>query len=260
MRDRCLLLRHLSMNPILEPECPTSGTPTRPGSRKALFQSFADIAERGAYFVSYKNGFVEGIIRAFQQDLHLVLRPDDFSFYVNGHAEKMRKFFVSHERKKQLIVDTGGSSPLSLDFNENARAFKDLSQGNVDDPELTSWILPNFSTTTVEDITTTTKSRLGQTSREGGKARDLWRRTCRLEQASYRSDREDDFETFDQPDSQTAKDFWMRAVHQAGEDGSLNVETLSGWVTLHIFRLLIREGLSGTLVWIISANSSRKEQ
>jgi hypothetical protein len=49
--------------------------------------------------VPYGNGFVNGVIRAFQQDLHLVLRPDDvwlaittqFSFYVTtAHAEELR--------------------------------------------------------------------------------------------------------------------------------------------------------------------------
>ncbi|OPB39956.1 hypothetical protein A0O28_0000350 [Trichoderma guizhouense] len=38
-------------------------------------------------------------------------------------------------------------------------------------------------------------------------------------------------ETFDKPDSQTTKDFWMRAVHHTGSDGSGTVKSLSGWIT-----------------------------
>lgn len=46
-------------------------------SRQALFQSFKDIDKRKTALVPYNNGFVNGMIRAFQQDLHLVLRADD---------------------------------------------------------------------------------------------------------------------------------------------------------------------------------------
>lgn len=38
-------------------------------------------------------------------------------------------------------------------------------------------------------------------------------------------------ETFDQPDSQSVKDCWMKAVHKEGANGSGTVETLSGWLT-----------------------------
>ncbi|PNP55157.1 hypothetical protein THARTR1_04846 [Trichoderma harzianum] len=134
-----------------------------PESRQVLFQSFEDMEKDNVYLVPYGNGFVDRIIRAFQQDLHLTLRPDDvwlsivvqFNFYVNGHAEEMRRFFVTHEGKKQLVVNTGPVSPLSVDFDTLARAFTDLIQENVTEPDLKSWMLPNFSTTTSEDVTTT---------------------------------------------------------------------------------------------------------
>ncbi|PTB62781.1 hypothetical protein BBK36DRAFT_1128308 [Trichoderma citrinoviride] len=238
-----------------------------PESRKVLLQSFSDIDEKDGSLVSYNNGFVDGIIRAFQQDLHLVLRPDDvwlatmvqFSFYVNGHAEEMRRFFVNHEGKKQLVVDTGASSPLSVDFSEIAQAFKDLIQANVVDAELTSWILPNFSTTTSEDITTTTLVMMATTkayfefiARGGcgfpsvtllGVRADwvkLLEKVAKI--AIYGGDLavwsrlltkvvEKMIKTFDQPDLQTTKDFWMRAVHHAGAEGSGSIETLSGWIT-----------------------------
>ncbi|PTB79817.1 hypothetical protein M440DRAFT_1437012 [Trichoderma longibrachiatum ATCC 18648] len=238
-----------------------------PESRKVLLHSFADMDEDDVSLVSYNNGFVEGIIRAFQQDLHLVLRPDDvwlatmvqFSFYVNGHAEEMRRFFVDHEGKKKLAIDTGAMSPLSVDFGEIAQAFRDLIHKNVVDHELTSWILPDFSTTTSQDITTTTlvmmattKSYFEYIMRGGcgfpsvtllGVRADwvkLLEKVAKI--ATYGGDLavwsrlltkvvEKMIKTFDEPESQTTKDFWTRAVHHAGRDGSLEIETLSGWIT-----------------------------
>jgi hypothetical protein len=59
------------------------------------------------------NGFVHGIIHAFQQDLHLVLRPNDvwqavisqFAFYVTGHAEELRSKFVAHTGTEHLVLE-----------------------------------------------------------------------------------------------------------------------------------------------------------
>ncbi|KAJ4856339.1 hypothetical protein T069G_09707 [Trichoderma breve] len=71
-------------------------------SRQVLFQSFEDLDKNNVCLVAYKNDFVDGIIRAFQQDPHLMLRPDDvwlaimvqFGFYVNDRSEEMRRFIV----------------------------------------------------------------------------------------------------------------------------------------------------------------------
>ncbi|KAF3040191.1 hypothetical protein E8E11_007120 [Didymella keratinophila] len=60
--------------------------------------------------ILYANGFFEGIVRPYQQDLHLQLRPDDvwqavitqFNFYVNGYAEALRHAFVVHDGQKEL--------------------------------------------------------------------------------------------------------------------------------------------------------------
>ncbi|KAL6852030.1 hypothetical protein J3F83DRAFT_771831 [Trichoderma novae-zelandiae] len=264
------VLQHASKAWTTTPRMANSGysnKPAGPESRQVLVQSFNDIDEKDVSLVSYKNGFVGGIIRAFQQDLHLVLRPDDvwlatmvqFSYYVNGHAEEMRRFFVDHQGKKQLVVDTGPRSPLSVDFSELAQVFRDLIQENVVDPDLTSWILPNFSTTTSEDITTTTIVMMATTKEYfefilmGGCGfpsvtllgmRADWvkllEKVARL--ATYGGDLanwsrlltkvvEKMIQTFDQPDLRTIKDFWMRAVHHAGAEGSGTIETLSGWIT-----------------------------
>jgi hypothetical protein len=79
--------------------------------------SFSDLnsSATAPRIVPYPKGFVHGIIHAFQQDLHLVLRPDDvclavitqFAFYVTGHAEELRSKFVAHEGTKNLVLEVG---------------------------------------------------------------------------------------------------------------------------------------------------------
>lgn len=42
--------------------------------------------------------------------------------------------------------------------------------------------------------------------------------------------------SFDRPDSQQVKDFWLRAYHSAGQDGSgRSRQTFSGWITAFCF-------------------------
>ena len=83
-----------------------------PENRPIIQSSFGDL-DHATAVIPYGNGMVNGIIRAFQQDLHLVLRPDDvwlsiltqFSMFVNANAEQLRAHFVDHEGKKKLIID-----------------------------------------------------------------------------------------------------------------------------------------------------------
>jgi hypothetical protein len=48
-----------------------------PEDRPVLRSSFEKLEAPSARIIPYRNGLVHGIIRAFEQDLHLVLRPDD---------------------------------------------------------------------------------------------------------------------------------------------------------------------------------------
>ncbi|OCK79451.1 hypothetical protein K432DRAFT_455361 [Lepidopterella palustris CBS 459.81] len=74
---------------------------------------------KSSVVIPYRNGFVNVILRAFQQDFHLILRPDDmwlsiltqFSMYVNGHAEELRSIFVACEGKERLTIDIHLHSP-----------------------------------------------------------------------------------------------------------------------------------------------------
>ncbi|KDR69753.1 hypothetical protein GALMADRAFT_160257 [Galerina marginata CBS 339.88] len=108
--------------------------------------------------VPEQNGFVDTIVAAYNGHQHLVLRPDDvwiailgqFNFYVNAHAEDLRKHFVAHEGKKKLVVRACGTR-YTVDFGDLARQMVDLIHRNVVDKELKDWILPNFSTTSHND-------------------------------------------------------------------------------------------------------------
>ncbi|ETR98544.1 hypothetical protein M419DRAFT_88640 [Trichoderma reesei RUT C-30] len=247
--------------------------PKGPESRKVLHHSFGDVDHNEALkVVPYNNGFVNGIIRAFQQDLHLVLRPDDvwlaimgqFSFYVNGHAEELRSYFVEHQGRKKLVVDMYPQTMATLDVATAAKKFTQLIQQNVLDPDLQGWMLPDFTTTTDNDrsvaalvMMATTKAYFEyiivmgcgfpSVTLEG--ERDDWVKLLeRLPKLATFGDEpaqwgrlltkvlEKMIETFDQPNDEDVKDFWMRAVHEAGEEGSgRGLISLSGWITAFCF-------------------------
>jgi hypothetical protein len=256
-----------------EAEDVSTNKPIGPESRKILHHSFADIDQSNEMaVVPYGNGLIQGIIRAFQQDLHLVLRPDDiwlaitvqFSFYVNAHAEGMRSLFVEHEDKKKLIVDLSPQTMENLDIAFAAVLFARMIQDNVVDPELESWILPDFSTTTSNDISVaamvmmaTTKAYFEYSLLVGcgfpsvtllGEREDWVNLLGRVPKLATFGDEpaewsklltkviEKMIDTYDHPDDQTTKDFWMKAVHQSGQEASgRGVDSLSGWITAFCF-------------------------
>ncbi|KAF9463845.1 hypothetical protein BDZ94DRAFT_1257570 [Collybia nuda] len=107
---------------------------------------------------SEENGFVQTVIKAYNDHHHLVIRPDDvwvailtqFNFYVNAHAEELRSQFVDHDGKRELVVITSASMG-GADFGALARQMTGEIHKNVVDDELRDWILPNFSTTSHDD-------------------------------------------------------------------------------------------------------------
>ncbi len=96
--------------------------PSLASSHPILRSSFSfqhDPASEGLSrpIVPNKNGFAHTVIRAWQQDLHLRLRPDDvwlailsqFSFFVNGNAEALRPLLVAHTNRPKLVLDHPGT-------------------------------------------------------------------------------------------------------------------------------------------------------
>ncbi|KAA8618295.1 hypothetical protein SMACR_11441, partial [Sordaria macrospora] len=121
--------------------------------------------------VGNKNGFVHTIIRAWQQDLHLRIRPDDvwlailtqFSFFVNKNAEALRHLLVSHKGQEDLIamadpiyihpVDLRGNRTRrkAINGSDFARELAAMVKERLVDPNIADTLLPNFTTTTPYD-------------------------------------------------------------------------------------------------------------
>ena len=104
-------------------------------------------------------GLVSTIMEAYNRHHELVLRPDDvwqailtqFSFYVNANAEALRDRFVNFEGKKTLVVEMGGTL-FTADYAKFAERMVDENiVKNIKDPEMVAWLLPAFTTTTVND-------------------------------------------------------------------------------------------------------------
>lgn len=75
-----------------------------------------------------------------------------FSFFVNGNAERLRSMFVTHEGKRELIVVADQSS-YTVDFGRMSRYMADLMKEAIVDRTLHDWIIPSFTTTTLTDKT-----------------------------------------------------------------------------------------------------------
>ncbi|KAK5627522.1 hypothetical protein RRF57_003237 [Xylaria bambusicola] len=220
----------------------------------------------------YNNGFVDGLIRAFNQDLHLIIRPDDlwqailsqFSLFVNGNVERLRHLFVAHEGKRSLEIDVRPMSLSHVDYGRLAEMFTSMIQDNVVDAELRRWMMPEFTTTTQHDKAVAAFSMMGTMK---GYFHYNLRGGCGLPSVTLLGTRHDwemlasrvnklyDYgeecahwanllqpvmrymlRTFDEPDSQRVKDFWLRVAYMAGKEGSgIGIRTLSGWITAFTF-------------------------
>jgi hypothetical protein len=250
----------------------STGETHKPESRDILASSFDDLnTNSSTILIPYGNGLVNGIIRAFQQDLHLVLRPDDiwlsiltqFNMYVNCYAEELRSLFVAHEGKNELRIDVRPTPMGKVDFAKLSQDMADLIGENVIDPELKGWIMPRFTTTTHDDTSVAAMAMMGTLQKyfeyafligcglpsvtlmgEVADWEEILRRVERLPRYGPETEEWSTLlipiikrfiATFATPDSQDLKDFWL-CVHQAaGVNGSRDVETYSGWITAFCF-------------------------
>jgi hypothetical protein len=128
--------------------------------RPILAPSLSDLsASNPPCLIPHSNAFVIGIIHAFQQDLHLILRPEDmwlailtqFIFYINGKSEDLRRLFVSHEGKKEPSITTS-SAPLSEDrINNSVLKMACFMEEQILVKGLREWVMPDLTTTTGRD-------------------------------------------------------------------------------------------------------------
>ncbi|KAF2443103.1 hypothetical protein P171DRAFT_391217, partial [Karstenula rhodostoma CBS 690.94] len=134
-------------------------------TQELMHISFSDIGSAAAKkLIPYANSFFEGIMRAYQQDLHLILRPDDvwqafitqFSFYVNGLADREKEFVLSAE-------NTIGH-PDMMDVAKVARNLSRLVEEKLDE-DIRRLIIPDFTTTTETDVAVASITMLATTQK-----------------------------------------------------------------------------------------------
>ena len=110
------------------------------------------------YASKFSNGLIGTVFQAWSEEHELVLRPENFwvsiltqfSFYVNANAEKLRNKFVNFEGQKDLDLMTHGSL-TSIPYDELSKQFTVEIQKNLVEGNVREWLLPKFSTTTVND-------------------------------------------------------------------------------------------------------------
>jgi hypothetical protein len=232
--------------------------------------SFSSLDEGVLEIIPYGNGLVDGIIRAFQQDLHLVLRPDDiwlsiltqFSMYVNANAETLRRVFVQGEGKKELVVATNASLD-EVGLGQLSQQMASLIQENVVGEHLREWIMPNFTTTTDNDKSVAAIAMMGTLQKyfdytfmigcgfpsvtllgEREDWEEILRRIKMLplygaQPALWREllalVMERILQSFDKLESQEVKDFWLKACYKGGPDESGQFLHYAGWITAFCF-------------------------
>ncbi|KAG8832669.1 hypothetical protein FRC17_000888 [Serendipita sp. 399] len=101
------------------------------------------------WFHAGPNGFIDTVVEAYSAHHHLIIRPDDIC--VNANAEDLRSKFVAHEGQKQLEVWTSGTR-YTVDFGWMASEMGQKIKENILDETLHDWVIPNFTTTTPNDI------------------------------------------------------------------------------------------------------------
>ena len=105
------------------------------------------------------NGLVNALMLAYGQHHHLVVRPEDvwfailtqFSFYVNAHAEELRRLFVSHDGQKEIRLEYDPFSRYDFDFSVFASDVGRVLGAVIVDADFRSWLMPDFTTTNDND-------------------------------------------------------------------------------------------------------------
>lgn len=214
------------------------------------------------------HGFVRAVYNAYSHHHHLTLRPEDvwfsilsqLTFFVNAHAEELRSFFVSHEGRKYLEV-VGGGSMDTVNFGDLAVRMTGLIEKNVVDPELRTWIMPAFSTTTDSDRVVAAVLMMGAMQKYFsygmmlvcgipsvtllGEKEDWVQMVGKLDKITQLGEEPTTFArllrpvlerfvmSFDNPSSHEVVDFWSRCAHK--ESGGSGPSYLTGWITAFCF-------------------------
>lgn len=111
------------------------------------------------YQAQFDHGFIGAIFTAYNLHHKLALRPDDvwmailtqFSLYVTNNAEELRYKFVLHSGKQRLVVQEFATL-LTAHYDALARKIINIMEPFLID-DVRQWLIPNFSTTTLNDVT-----------------------------------------------------------------------------------------------------------
>lgn len=235
---------------------------------RIIQSSFSDSDLSNCTVKASDNGFVRAAIDTYNRHHNLIIRPDDvwlailtqFNVYVNAHAEELRHHFVAHEGQKELEIYAYGNA-ATYDWAKFPLEIGKLIEENVTDPELRTWIVPDFSTTTATDTVVCSIVMMStlqhyfsykasflcgipSVTLEGEKA-DWQKIMARINKLpTFGKEVEEWYKllepvisrfvtAFDDPASEDNKDFWQRMAKSA-RAGSGSSE-LSGWITAFCF-------------------------
>jgi hypothetical protein len=224
----------------------------------------AETAKASEIFPS-GNSFLRGAIQAWGEHLHLEIRPEEvwftiltqLNFYMEANAEAVRHLFVKHDGQEEIYVeDTTWTKVLFR--------LKDEIQARVLTPWLKDWIVPDFSTSTSDDVMTANILMMGLMKGyfryDGGIVCGLPSVTLLGEKEDWekllaRLDRLAEFgaepavyktrltpilkrfvRSFDEPDSEEIRQFWSQIVLARYNNicGATPLD-LSGWITGFLF-------------------------
>lgn len=235
---------------------------------KELLQSSFNKFDAESPICAKRNGFVFAAIDAYNQHLHLKVRPEDvwssilsqLSAYINKNAEELRTFFVHHQGQKELKVKSVGNR-FTAPIDRMALEMSNMIGENIIDPELRDWVMPQFSTTTLTDQVVASVIFMGAMQNYFSYRFELmcgipsvtllgtradWEIIFkRLEKIPRLGEEPTQFyellkpvvkrfiQTFDVPGASEVRDFWHRIADQ--HSGGSGPTYLSGWITAFCF-------------------------
>lgn len=236
--------------------------------KEMLQSTFSGGVDENIIMQASDNGFVYAATEAYSQHHHLVIRPDDIwitiltqlSLYVNANAEELRRLFVAHEGKKELVVEAVGNR-YTVDFGSLARQMTGLLEENINDPSLRAWIMQDFTTTNDNDRVVMAISMMATLQKYFRYKIDL---LCGIPSVTLLGERQDWVKllnaaariltfgketaewskllqlvlsrfvaTFDAPHSPEVKQFWQQIAHRTPYGSG--TAYLSGWITAFCF-------------------------